>query len=328
MYANLVQNSLEVSSEEIAAQYLKQLQMLKYNFSDEFTAEIERFNFSRSSLFATGVGASYQPAQSLAHALASLGLKAFAVSATDLLHGGLGRLKKNDLVFVFSNSGKTSEIRNLLKVCRNEKIKTVQISGSQESNVHSRATINLNYSMNNVNELIPNVPSTSLLAQYIVSFTIVKFLELKLGIGLKGKFHPSGQIGLSSLQVKNFMKNNIQELILDAETTVNDALKLLNKFNMGMILINFQKSKLGIITDGDFRRLFIKRKNSIEAFLTEKIGDHATLDPKVISSDASLSEALELFESDQKVLVLPVEHHSRIIGVIHVHDVIEYFKDV
>jgi arabinose-5-phosphate isomerase len=295
VYANRVPRRSESRGNIIAAQYLESLKKLQYDISDEFVVEIERFKFEKSNLFTTGVGASYQPAQSLAHALASLGLNALAVSTTDLLHGGLGRLKANDLIFVFSNSGKTSEIKNLLKICQNEKIITVQISGSQDSSVRSRANINLGYTINNTNELVANVPSTSLLAQYIIAFTIVKILELKFNVSLKGKFHPSGQIGLSNLQVKDFMRTNVHELIVDCETKVDTALKLLNKFNLGMLLVSFRKSKLGIVTDGDLRRLLIKRKNNIDLLFNEKIGDHATLDPKVINPNASLYEVLELF---------------------------------
>jgi arabinose-5-phosphate isomerase len=123
------------------------------------------------------------------------------------------------------------------------------------------------------------------------------------------------------------MKTNINFLIVDEDIKFIEAIKILNNSGLGMILVQYKKSEVGIFTDGDLRRLVLQNSHMISEFLTEKIGKFATKSPKMVDQETSVSDLLDLFENDKKVLVLPVADKSNIIGVIHVHDVIDSFKD-
>lgn len=280
------------------------------------------FDFSKRSVFTTGVGASQVPSQSLAHALASIGMKAHAVDPTELLHGGFGRLRPNDLLITFSHSGKTAEIRQTLAHCKKFGVITFLVTGSNEASLSGVSDHLIHYQIGKDGEAITGVPSTSLISQMLVSLGICKKIMVTWGGSLSELSHPSGSLSLDHKMVRDYMRPITNDKVCETSAPLRIAINKMSTNGMGAVIVSDGGSVRGVFTDGDLRRLMLKLNDSSRDILARKVIDFVEPNPKVVMANKSLQEALLVFEEGKKVLFAPVLNSQTLIGVIHIHDIL------
>lgn len=274
-------------------------------------------------IFSTGVGASGVAAKVLSHALASMGISGNDADPTELLHGGFGRIKQGDLLICFSDSGETKEILRILKHAKKLNIMTILVT--QKSLLSNSELTNhvVRYSLSDSREIINGVPSTSLVAQVIVSLGFCKYFTQKTTLSLDSNSHPLGNLGLQNLKVKDIMREVSANLVAKSGITVEQVLNMMNENKLGVLLFNADSNGLGIFTDGDLRRALVSNSDNTGTFLKKIIDEYINFNPKYLSPEDSLKSANDFFESGKKILVAPVLAENRLVGVLHVHDLLE-----
>ena len=260
-------------------------------------------------------------AKKLASTFSSLGTPSIYIHPTEAAHGDLGVLQKEDIFVAISHSGETKELLFILPIVK-KIVKTVVSITSKPGNSISRLSdINLFTFVENEGchmNLAPTVSSTVTLAfgdalavliSKIKNFTKEDFHFL----------HPSGNLGLKLLKVKDLMKTekNIPKVYLD--TPMIEVIKEMSQKKLGCTLVFDKNNNLkGIITDGDLRR-FLEKGKDIYSSVAQ---DAMTKNPKTIFYLDSIKEALDKMEN-YKITVLPVvNENKKVVGIIHIHHIL------
>jgi len=277
------------------------------------------------TLFFTGVGKSGFIAKKLAMTFVSTGTKAFFLSASEALHGDIGLVESNDLVIFLSKSGDTKELVDLIPFLRQRKAKILSIVSHQHSQLEKLSDQAILLPLQR--ELCPFnlAPTTSAALQLMFGDLLAVLVMQKKQITFDeySHNHPSGNIGKKSfLKVKDLMLPYEGLPLCTEEQTVMDILPILSAKQCGSILVSDNnKQLLGIFTDGDLRRIIEKYQSK---FLDKKMKDVMTSNFKFVSPNLLALEALNIMESNQKlVTVLPVLENQQLVGLIRMHDIVQ-----
>jgi arabinose-5-phosphate isomerase len=274
----------------------------------------------------TGVGKSGIIAEKIAMTLVSTGTRALYLPAMNFLHGDIGIISAEDLVLMFSKSGESEELLDLLPHIRRKGAKTVALVSNPESRLALRTDLSLCLPVEK--ELCPFdlAPTTSTEVQLLFGDVLAMALMQESGFGVDeyALNHPSGLIGRKiSTRVRDLMKQGEEiPLCFPSDRLVDVIVELSNK-KCGCLLICSPKGELlGIFTDGDLRRAL---QTNGAAVLEKKMEQLMTKDPLHIEAETLAIQALELMESDPKriVTVLPVVEEGRVIGILRMHDIIQ-----
>ncbi|WP_411895294.1 SIS domain-containing protein [Winogradskyella sp. A2] len=288
--------------------------------TDEFAEAVELIYHSKGRVIITGIGKSAIIATKIVATLNSTGTPSVFMHAADAIHGDLGLILEDDVVICISKSGNTPEIKVLVPLIKNAKNKMIAITGNKDSFLGQQA----NYVMNAFvkQEACPNnlAPTTSTTAQLVIGDALaVCLLELR-GFSSKdfAKYHPGGALGKRLyLRVNDLSSQNLKPQVgLDA--TIKEVIVEITEKMLGVTAVVDNDKIIGIITDGDLRRM-LSKSNDI-ANLTAK--DIMSNNPRRISEDSMAVDAKEIME-EFEISQLLVEQNGTYAGVVHLHDLIK-----
>jgi arabinose-5-phosphate isomerase len=268
----------------------------------------------------TGIGKSANIATKIVATLNSTGTPAIFMHAADAIHGDLGIIQENDVVVCISKSGNTPEIKVLLPLIKNYGNKIIAITGNPKSFLGTNANFMLNSFVEK--EADPNnlAPTTSTTAQLVMGDALAICLLKLNNFSSKdfAKYHPGGALGKKLyLRVSDLIGKN--EMPQVAPTTpIKDVIIEISKKRLGTTAVVENKKIVGIITDGDLRRM-LTNSTDISNLVAENIMGK---NPKTINVDAMAIEALETMENN-KISQILVEDNSVYVGVVHLHDLIK-----
>jgi len=288
---------------------------------DNFEDAIKFIFNSKGRVIVTGIGKSANIATKIVATLNSTGTPAIFMHAADAIHGDLGNVQKNDVVICISKSGNTPEIKVLVPFIRNYVNKIVAITGNIDSYLGKNADFTLNAFVEK--EACPNnlAPTTSTTAQLVLGDAIaICLLNLRGFTGQDfAKYHPGGALGKRLyLRVSDLVKNN---LVPKVETTdsISKVIVEISEKRVGVTAVMESDELVGIITDGDIRRMLSKTPE-IAAI---KASDIMGTKPKKIAFDAMAIDALNTMEANNISQILVVNDKKKYVGVIHIHDLIK-----
>ncbi|MEX1381936.1 SIS domain-containing protein [Lutibacter sp.] len=287
---------------------------------DDFTKTVNYILTSKGRVIVTGIGKSANIATKIVATLNSTGTPAIFMHAADAIHGDLGNIQKNDTVICISKSGNTPEIKVLVPLIKNYGNKIVAITGNIDSYLGKNADFVLNSYVEK--EACPNnlAPTSSTTAQLVIGDALAVCLLEKNNFSSKdfAKYHPGGALGKKLyLRVHDLISNN--ELPIVAPTTpIKDVIIEISKKRLGTTAVLENNKIVGIITDGDLRRM-LKDNTDISALLAKDIMGKK---PKTISVDAMAIQALETMENNNITQIL-VEDGTKYVGVVHLHDLLK-----
>lgn len=287
--------------------------------NEDFKNAVELINLTQGRVIITGIGKSAIIGMKIVATLNSTGTPSAFMHASEAVHGDLGIVQKNDIIILISKSGNTTEIKNLLPFLKNADIKLIAIS----SNENSFLVKNCDYFLNSFikKEACPNnlAPTTSTTAQLVVGDALAICLsELK---GFKkndfAKFHPGGSLGKKlHLKIKDLVAKNLKPQV-DLNDKFNNIVDEISKKMLGATAVVNNETAVGIITDGDLRRIFLKNID----LKSIKASDLMTKFPKKINSEILASDALKIMNSN-KITQLIVEDEKKYIGIVHLHNIL------
>ena len=289
---------------------------------DNFANAITFILASKGRVIVTGIGKSANIANKIVATLNSTGTPAIFMHAADAIHGDLGNVQKDDVVICISKSGNTPEIKVLVPLIKNYGNKIVAITGNIDSFLGKNADFPLNTFVEK--EACPNnlAPTTSTTAQLVMGDAIAVCLLKLNNFSSKdfAKYHPGGALGKQLyLRVSDLIKNNQVPKVLENDSIAKVIVEISEKRLGVTAVLNAQNAIVGIITDGDIRRM-LSKSTKIDDFTAKDIMGK---NPKTILDSAMAVEALERLENNNITQILVTDTANKYIGVVHLHDLIK-----
>lgn len=292
------------------------------DFVDEQFEKIVQLIFENEGrLVISGIGKSALIAQKIVASLNSTGTPSIFLHAADALHGDLGMVQQQDIVMIISKSGESPEIKALAQLIRNFKNPLIALCGNEASTLAGCSDYFLNSTVSE--EACPNnlAPTSSTTAQMVMGDAIAVCLMKLRGFKAEdfAKFHPGGTLGKKLyLRVSDLYIHNAKP-----EVKINSPIKQviieITKRRLGAAVVTDAEKKIvGIITDGDIRRMLEKDLYG-EGLLAQDI---MSISPKTISPDALAVEALNIMRSNN-ITQLVVADENGYHGIVHLHDLLK-----
>jgi len=293
---------------------------LKSLLTDDFEKVVELIYNSKGNVIVSGIGKSANIAQKIVATLNSTGTTAVFMHAADAIHGDLGIIRDDDVVIIVSKSGETPEIKVLIPLIKIRKNKLVAIVGNRKSYLASQADFVLDTTV--PREACPNnlAPTSSTTAQLVMGDAIAVALLKMRGFTAEdfAKFHPGGALGKRLyLTVGDVCFKNGLPMVKPDDIMTQAIIEISQKM-LGAAAVIDNDKLVGIVTDGDLRRMLMKHPN-IEAVHVKEI---MTKSPTTIEKSAHVADALNVMQS-KEISVLPVMEDGRYVGMIHIHDIIK-----
>ena len=293
---------------------------LKAKLDDDFAEAVALILENKGNLVFSGIGKSALIAQKIVATMNSTGTTSVFMHAADAIHGDLGIVREGDIVVILSKSGETPEIKMLVPLIKLRGNKIVAMVGNRKSYLASQADYVLDVTVDE--EAIPGslAPTSSTTAQLVMGDALALILMRCRGFSTDdfAKFHPGGALGKQLyLRVKDLYVNNERPEVGPDDNLTRVIIEMTHK-RLGATVVCDGDRILGIITDGDLRRMLMKYPN-IEQVKASQI---MTSNPKTIDTDALVVDALHKMR-ENSITQLPVVHEGKYLGIIHLHDILK-----
>ena len=299
------------------------LKKLKSSLNSSLETAVDLITNCQSKVIVCGVGKSGIIASKIAATLSSVGTPAFNISANDCSHGDLGSIAKKDIVILISNSGNSSELKNIIQFVNRYKIKLIGISSKKNSLLNKNSDVKL---------LIPEVkeagygivPTSSTTAQLALGdvIAIATMQKRKFGKLDFKKFHPSGSLGNKLKTVEDLMITKEKIPFINENFNVKKAIEIINLKKLGTVITRDKKNNTtGILVDGDIKRL-VHKFDDIKKLQVKEIIKKG---PISVEKDLLAVKALKIM-NDKKITSLCVHSKSKknkTIGLIHIHNILD-----
>ena len=307
---------------------ISELKKINKIFNSIFLKAIDVISNCRGKIIVAGIGKSGLIARKVSATLSSVGFPSFYLNPGEANHGDLGQIDKRDILLIFSYSGNTPELINMLKYANRFNIKIIGVSSKKDSLLLKASDVSI--VLPKVRESDPTgiVPTTStsitlLFGDCLCSALMYKFNFSKERFKI---FHPGGSIGQALLLVKDLMIKGNKLPLINYNDNILKAIQIISKKNLGLGIVIKNKNAIGIVTDGDIRRGAKKffKKNMVTTLMSKK--------PLYVSENMSAAKALAIM-SEKKITSLLVSSEKdykknkvlfKPIGILHIHSLLKY----
>ena len=300
---------------------IKALQKLKKNINNSFNDAVFQISKCQSKVILCGVGKSGIIASKIASTLASVGTPSFCISASEASHGDLGMISKKDILILISNSGETSELKNIIQYAKRNKILLIGIVSKKDSILFKASDIKLSIpKVYEAQEIVPTASTTSQLALgdalAIATMKYKKFGKLDFK-----KLHPAGSLGAQLRPVEDIMLTGNQIPFVNENMQMSKAMKIINEKKLGILIVTNKKKLRGVISDGDIRKLSQKNLD-FHSLPVKKI---MTKKPISIDKNELAAKALSIMNNKKITSLCVHEKKNKIktIGVLHIHNILQ-----
>ncbi len=299
---------------------IKALELLKKNLNETFKKVVNLLFKTKGKIIISGIGKSGHIASKIASTLSSVGSPSFFIHPSEANHGDLGMIKREDCVILISNSGETLELINLILYCKKNKIPIIAITSEGESTLSKSSNFTILIPKNIEAcplELAPTSSTTCTLALGdALAVTLLKKREFTSRDFLE--LHPGGKLGKILQTVSDVMKKKKLMPLINDHQKVSEAILEMTSKGQGCVGVLSKKKKklIGIVTDGDLRR------HMSSNLLEKKVTDIMTKNPKTLSPETLVSEALNLMNK-QSITNYFITKGMKPLGIIHLHDILK-----
>lgn len=296
------------------------VEKLKGYVDESFVKVVEVIHNSNGRVVITGIGKSAIIAQKIVATLNSTGTPALFMHAADAIHGDLGMIQEHDVVIIISKSGESPEIKVLIPFIKNFGNPVIALCGNEQSYLAKNADYLINSTVSQ--EACPNnlAPTTSTTAQLVMGDALAVCL-----LSLKGftaedfaRFHPGGALGKRMyLRVSDLSKANERPSVNENASLKEIIYEISSKRLGATVVTNDNGDLLGIITDGNIRRMLENHSNTADL----KASDIFTENPKTIEESELAATALEMIRK-HNITQIVVVNEGKYAGMVHLHDLI------
>ena len=300
---------------------INELKKIRKIFNRSFIEAVDLILNCKGKVIFAGIGKSGLIARKISATFSSVGIPSFFCDPAQALHGDMGQIEKKDILIIFSYSGNTSELTNMLKYANRYRIKIIGVASKPDSTLLKASDIKLllpKVKEADVTGMVPTSSTTiTLLLGDCLATTVMhqrNFSKEKFKI-----FHPGGNIGSSLLLAKDIMVTGKKMPFINHKKKLKDALKIMNEKKLGIIVVLKNNFIEGLVTDGDLRREiknYVKDKN-LNQLMSEK--------PLVVNENMPASKALGIMSENKITSLLVVsdkdykKKNKKLKGIIHIH---------
>ena len=304
---------------------INELKKIRKVFNNSFNKAVELILVCKGKVIFAVIGKSGLIARKVSATFSSVGIPSFFCDPAQALHGDMGQIEKKDILVIFSYSGNTSELTNMLKYANRYRIKIIGVASKPDSILLKASDIKLVVPKVKESDLTGMVPTTStsitLLLGDCLATTVMhqkKFSKEKFKV-----FHPGGNIGGTLLLAKDIMIDGKKMPIVDHKKQLREILKVMNEKKLGIVVIIKNKFISGLLTDGDLRRgiKYFSKNQNLKKIINQK--------PFIVNENMPASKALAIM-SEKKITSLLVvsdknfKQKNKILkGIIHIHTLLQ-----
>ena len=300
---------------------INELKKIKKIFNKYFVNAVDLIMNCKGKVILSGVGKNSFICKKAAATFSSVGIPSFFVDPTGVSHGDAGQIEKKDLLIIISNSGNTAELINLLKFANRYRIKIIGIASNQESTLLKASDVKICYPKLKESDSNNIVPTTS------TSFTMLFCDCLATTIMSIKKFskenfflyHKGGNLGAKLRLAKDIMVTGKKIPVIDHNKNFSQAIRIMNKKKLGIVVVTKNKFIKGLITDGDVRRVLNSSKKQKD--LNKIVRNY----PLVINENMPATKALAIMNEKKITSLLVVSDRYKnkknkiLKGIIHIH---------
>ncbi len=315
-------------AKKTASIQISELKKINQIFNKSFVDAVDLIASCKGKVITAGIGKSGLIARKISATLSSVGVSSFFLNPSEANHGDLGQIDKRDLLLVFSYSGNTSEITNMLRYANRFNIKIIGVASKKDSILIKASDVPLLIPKVKESDPTGMVPTTSTSITLLLGDCLAVTLINKMRFSKERfkVFHPGGNIGQNLLLVEDIMVTGKKLPIINVKNTIYDAIKIIDNKKLGLVVIKEKNNVAGILTDGDARRgiKYYKKNDLLKKFMSSS--------PLFISETSPASKALSLM-NDKKITSLLVTSErdfklrkktKKLKGIIHIHSLLQY----
>lgn len=317
---NLVKNIKNIAREVLQNESLAVQRLIDY-LDDSFEACVKAILVSKGRVVITGIGKSAIIANKIVATLNSTGTPALFMHAADAIHGDLGMIQKDDVVICISKSGNTPEIKVLVPLLKRRGSQLVALVSNTQSYLAKQADFILNATI--AEEACPNnlAPTTSTTAHLALGDALaVCLLKMKdFSDRDFAELHPGGALGKQLYLKVSDLVTGHEIPKVSPDTLLKEVILEISSKRLGCTaVVDADEQLLGIITDGDLRRMLQKDVD----IRTAKAADIMTRTPQTIALDEFAVKALHVMQ-EKSITQLVALDNGRVAGFVHLHDLLK-----
>jgi arabinose-5-phosphate isomerase len=298
-----------------------ELRKIKKVFNNSFIRAVDLILNCKGKIIFAGIGKSGLIARKISATFSSVGIPSFFCDPAQALHGDMGQIERKDILIIFSYSGNTSELTNMLKYANRYRIKIIGVASKPDSILLKASDVRLLLPKVREADVTGMVPTTSttitMLLGDCLATTVMhkkKFSKEKFKI-----FHPGGNIGSSLLLAKDIMVAGKKMPVISYKKNFEAAVEIMSRKGLGIVVVLKKKYISGIVTDGDLRRELnnYNLKSNLDKFISSK--------PLVVNENMPASKALAIMNEKKITSLLVVsdldykKSNKVLKGIIHIH---------
>ena len=287
---------------------------------DSFVQAVELIYNCQGRLIVTGIGKSAIIAQKIVASMNSTGTPSMFLHASEAIHGDLGMVQDGDVIICISKSGNSPEIKVLVPLLKRFGNKLISITGNITSFLGKEADVTLNTYVDS--ESCPNnlAPTNSTTAQLVMGDALAICLMEKRDFKAEdfAKYHPGGALGKKLLLRVQDILDTTRKPFVNPDSSIKNVIVEISEKRLGVAAVIENDKVIGIITDGDIRRM-LNKTETITGLIAKDI---MTVNPKTIKSSDMVVDALNILE-DFSITQLVVVDNGEYKGVIHLHDILK-----
>lgn len=316
----MTKNQIIHSGREVLRIEGQAVQNLALQLDEKFAEAVELLSRTNARVIITGIGKSGLIGRKIAATFSSCGTPALFIHPAEAGHGDLGMIIKQDIVIAISYSGETREIVDLLEFIKRIGVKLISITGNRNSRIARYSDVALEARVEREAEPSGLVPTASSTAALALGDALAITLMKKKGFNERdfAFVHPKGEAGKKLLKVSALMHKGSRIPSIHRKAPMGDVLSEISEKKLGMTAVVDDRGRLlGVITDGDLRRLLQKFG---PAALDKKAEECMTPDPVTIGKEDLATTALGIMEERKITSLIIKNKNNTVSGIIHLHD--------
>ena len=295
---------------------------LSKNLDQNFSKLCDALLSCKGKIITIGVGKSGHIAQKISATLSSTGSPSYFIHATEALHGDIGIISNNDAILIFSHSGESKEILELIPSLQNIGCEIFSFTGQVKSSIAGRTEINISTEVDREACPLNLAPTSSTTAALALgdALAIALLESRKFSPEDFAKSHPGGELGKRlTLKVKDIMHKGKDFPKVSPQTLLSKALVEISNKGLGIVVVVDKNKLKGVFTDGDLRRTLESKTDIHET----KISSVMTSKAKTINQSLLAKKAIEIMQKNQIYVLIAVDPKGIPVGVIRMHDLMQ-----
>ena len=312
-------NYIKIAKKSAGIQ-ISELKKINKVFNNSFVRAVDVLSSCKGKVICAGVGKSGLIARKVSATLSSIGISSFFCDPGTARHGDMGQIQKKDVLLIFSYSGNSEELSEMLNFANRFGIRVIGVASSKNSILLKASDIKLLLPKVKEADIASIVPTSSTTITLVLGDALCAAIQHKNKFSKEifKRYHKGGSLGKTLLLVKDVMVSGRKVPIIDRNKNIEQAIKIIGAKKLGLVLVTKKNKVFSICTDGDTRRAMGRYSKK------EKVEKIATKNPVKVDEDLTAHKALSIM-NEKKITSLIVSSKSgKIKGICHIHHLLSY----